>query len=69
MGLTRLLASATGFCSKEAWFSHLAPGPQMHTAGPQLLGPKGGAYTGSNLQLTRLHWTWALHQSCLQGFV
>lgn len=47
-----LLASAAGFCSKEAWFPHLAPGPETHKAGPQVLGPKGGIYTGSNLQLT-----------------
>lgn len=45
------LAPAAGFHAKETWFSHLAPGPQNDSSGPQLRGPKGGADTGFSLQL------------------
>lgn len=45
------LAPAAGFHAKETWFSHLAPGPETDSSKPQLLGPKGGADTGFNLQL------------------
>ena len=47
-----LLALEASFCSEEAWFPHLAPSSQPHTARLQQLAPKGGANTGFNLQLT-----------------
>ena len=47
-----LLVLEASLCSKEACFPHLAPGSQPHIARLQQLALKGGANTGSNLQLT-----------------